>query len=577
VEGTNLDDIINDVLLTPVSEVPGVLDAVTGAATSTSQALILMGAAGKVAAAGMGALRSEGAKIADSVVGALSAMSQAAVDAGLAQAEALQAFNDATIAYLENGDNILDWWLAYDTAINQGAASFSGTEEQYRQFMAAVQEEAEFRGLVELANSLDNAGESLDRILNVFSQIDALGQRSESSASIAEALIGEPGVWATIDDLLASGRISLEQYNDAVAAGYSIQQSNLAVQEDLNAMRAAQLPLLAAEQAAYEAQIDAISQLPPLEQRRALAMQDSAVQAQIAAQYATAYSASIGEIPTEVATNMIVSAAEADPILKDLLLQFGLIEQGADGTITVNFPDGPTVQETIVGLTDAINLLTSAILGIPVAELNAEDNATPVVNDAITAFEAYEGKKATGYVVGDNSNAMGVIDESSAALNGLDGQTATVSVVGNDLASGMLSAVSGMLNALDGRVATTYVQTVNYGGGSGLNERMGGVPGYRNGGLIEFWAGEGNRPELARFADGGVGVIPTEGMWAAPPMTRIVPNNGNDYGGGRQIVVNNYIQGDLVTREQLKAETAAAIWQTEAEEAMRERMEAGVF
>lgn len=282
-------------------------------------ALGLLSGASDAAAEAIAALnRAAGGDFASGMI----AGAQAAADAGVVQLAALQNFNDATIAYLENGDNILDWWLAFDAAANQGAASFSGTQEQYEEFLAATEREAEFRALVDLADDLDNAGESLDRILNVFSQIDALGQRSESAGSIAEALVGEPGVWDEIDDMLAAGTISQQQYNEAVTAGHEIQRSNLRVQEDLNSMRRDQLPLLAEEQAAYEAQVQSISELGPLEQRRALAMQDSAVQSQLAAQYATAYSASIGEIPTEVATNMIVSAAEADPVLKDLLLQF---------------------------------------------------------------------------------------------------------------------------------------------------------------------------------------------------------------------------------------------------------------
>lgn len=407
--------------------------------------------------------------------------------------ERMQRLNDATTDWLSNGDNILGFWLELTSGMGQASATAGSTAEDFAAINAELEAAADFRALVQLAEDADNAAEALDAVLRTFQQIDELGSRSAAAGTIADNLIGEPGEWAVIDELLEAGRISLMEYQGAISAGTAIQESNLRVQEDLNAMRVAQLPLLASEQLAYEAMIDQISQLEPLEQRRALALMDSNVQAQIASQYATAYSASLGEIPTEVATSMIVSAAEADPVLKDLLLQFGLIEEGADGTITVNFPDGPTVQESIAELTASIDALTRAIGGVPPLRIDADTQdalakalgvkqavedldgteATTTINaedePAITAIGRVlgdlldlDGQSATTYQFGNNSDALGAIGGTKNALDGLDGDTATVTMRGvNGAALGSISEVGRALGGLDGRTATVTINAID--------------------------------------------------------------------------------------------------------------------
>lgn len=277
----------------------------------------------------------------------------------------LSAAQDAQIEFLDNGQNLNAWWLEYTALMNQGAASMDGTQAQ----MDALQAKADFRALVQFTADLDAAKASLDSVLDTFGRIDDLGSRSESAGSIAENLVGTAGEWAAIDDMLDRWLGQAEsvdevnaayaRYNETVASGYAIQESNARVQEHLNDMRADQLPLLEQEQLAYEQQIEALSQLPALEQRRALALQDSAVQAELASMYSLAYSASLGEVPEEVATSMIVSAAEADPVIKDLLLQYGLIEEGATGEISVNFPNADATVQAIDRVTQALLLLQS--------------------------------------------------------------------------------------------------------------------------------------------------------------------------------------------------------------------------
>lgn len=280
-----------------------------------------------------------------------------------------KAMREGQLDFLGDGDRILDWWTQYQQRLratqdaelalsaNSPAAEASTVLAVLDQ--AGVRTKSAFDDAVQWAGAIGDAGAALDQALRTFKQIDDLGSRSSSAGSIAENLVGKPGEWAAIDDMLQAGTVSLEKYNEAVTAGHAIQESNVRVQELLNQVRRDQLPLLAQEQQAYEANLQYLTGLNAEEQRRALMLQDSSVQAQIATLYNTAYSASLGEIPKEVATEMIVEAANADAALKDLLLNLGLISE-VDGEIRVNFPDADAT-------VSAINRVTMAILAVQAA------------------------------------------------------------------------------------------------------------------------------------------------------------------------------------------------------------------
>lgn len=194
----------------------------------------------------------------------------------------------------------------------------------------------QFAGLVD---GLNDSASALDGVLGTFSQIDTLGQRSQSAVDIAQSVVGDPGVYAAVDDLLAAGRITLEEYNRAQADEVGIVANNMAIQGDLNAMRFNQISALAEATTGYAEYIGQLSQAPAAEQAVALAMMDTGTQAQIAAAYSATYSATLGEIPKDVATDIVASSAAADPVLFDVYEKLGLISQGANGEIIVNFPD----------------------------------------------------------------------------------------------------------------------------------------------------------------------------------------------------------------------------------------------
>lgn len=420
-----------------------------------------------------------------------------------------KAMQQDQLDWLNQGDNILEWWEEYDRLINQGAASLDGSAEQ----LARIEAQEAFRGMVDWAQDMNSASNALDQVLRTFQQIDDLGSRSSSAGSIAENLVGKPGEWAEIDQMLQDGRITLEEYNEAVAAGHEIQLSNLRVQEDLDSIRRKQLPLLEEEQLAYEENIAYLNTLNAEEQRRALMLQDTAVQSEIAAAYNLAYSASLGEIPKEVATEMLINTAQADPALADLLVQFGLLEEtvGPDGELTysVNFPDADTTIDSINRLTIAFIEFEAAARGMSGFEL---------------AVELYGEEEA--YAL------YGMVQEA-------DGTTATLNMEAVDNATGTIDGVRDLIASTDGMSATTtvtnYVQTIletyeRYFGPTPF-AHGGFIPAFANGG-VTFRAGEIGA-EIAHFPHGGTALIPRDGIYQAPAGTYISPNNavGNSHGG----------------------------------------------
>jgi hypothetical protein len=366
--------------------------------------------------------------------------------------EAQTRVNETYMEWLSNGGNILGFLMDFSMLSLEGSASW-----------------AEFANEFNAGLDTDQLNRSFDAVLNVFDQIDSLASRPAAALNIVETLFGEGGdpydAIGPLRDLYDTGRIGQEQFNAAVLTGITIQSTYGEIQSTLNKIRVDQLPLLEAEYLAYQDQLRAISELGPVEQRRALALQDTAVQAQLATQYSTAYAASVGEIPEEVATNMIVSAAEADPVLADLLVQFGLVEEGADGELRVNFPDGDTVEQSITGLTNSIDALIITMGGVPPLRIEAD---TDEAMDNVVAFGDYlldiDNVRASMGVDADTSDAEANIGGLVSTLDTLAGQSyeveirATVADAGGALgkaASGAAANIFGLPESVDIEVTAT--------------------------------------------------------------------------------------------------------------------------
>jgi hypothetical protein len=315
-----------------------------------------------------------------------------------AYAQALHAANEATAAFIGTAENILPTLLA----AGKGLSGDQG-------FLRPILELQQAQG------ALDNAF----RI--IVGGTEALGQSSQQVADWASELSGitfEGGVFATeigkVNDALASGELSWEDYEAAAAEAQSslskslqngkitseeyaaamtastdILWNNARIQEDIASIQAQQAPFLADATAAYAAYVAELEAGTAAEQRRALALGDSATSARVAELYALAYAGAVGEIPEDVSTQLIVDAANADPILADVLSQLGLITKDETGAWVVTFDDSDAIsmQDAVTDLSAAIADLTAAI-----NELNGttiSPNIDQAAMDALLAIGKY--------------------------------------------------------------------------------------------------------------------------------------------------------------------------------------------
>lgn len=317
VEGTNLDDIINEVLITPASEVPGVMDAITdatdGATGATKELTAAQAALAVVTGAATDGLNEMAA--AQALVAGMQERSIAGLDATTAH------MADLTAGYVENLNALMDVAGVGDP-LSQWNLSGHATEMSL------------------LADAAGDAATSLDSAFRVIvGNTNAIGSQIQGLDDWATKLIGVQGEYAKIDDLLAEGRISLDQYNAAQQAQTTIMGVNAEVQRDILSIQAMQAPLLADLTEKQGAYIDQIAGLPAQQQLVALGWMD-ATEAGRAMEFQTlaiaAASGELGKNGEQAFISMITGAATADPVLKGLLVDMGLISEGADGTVTVN-------------------------------------------------------------------------------------------------------------------------------------------------------------------------------------------------------------------------------------------------
>lgn len=468
----------------------------------------------------------------------------------------------------EAKDGYLDLIAAQEEAMLGLLTSLTGMDDPLSQWNAtSLASEYSL-----LAAEIMGAGDALDSLFRVVvGNTNAIAQQAESVNSWAEELIGVAGEYAAIDDLLKAGRITLDEYNAAQAAQVSIAEDSAAIQEHVQTIQAMQAPIIAAQTAALEEQMAVIAGYGPEQQLIALGWMDAATAAKAMEINTLAAAVAAGQLGTngEAAfQSYIEGAVAADPVLKALLIDMGLISE-VDGNIVINLDGAEQAQSEISMLTEAIVALVDLMDD---GELNGSfviegvDNATPVINEAYANLMAIDGETGEVYMEGQD-NATSVMDGVRAGLNALNGATATVSVYANDWASGVLNGALNAINALDGRTATTYIRTV---GMAPTASALGGVPGYASGGIPVELAEWG--PERLHFANGGMLDIMQRGIYAVPPNTYVSPNNAvsNSYGGDTHVYVS--IGGSVVGENDLLGRFASQI----ADEVTRKRTALGV-
>src|SRR5690606_29994073 len=223
------------------------------------------------------------------------------------------------------------------------------------------------------------------------------------------------------------------------------------------------------------------------------------------------------------------------------LAQFGIGTGGGGGpagytapSVTVNVEadasDAIAQLEAVAGAAAAADALS---VNIPAGAPGAED--------ASQKLEYLAGRAAAADALSvtvpvDTPGSQTGIDQlqgvaGAAAAADAMSVTIPVSVSGAYAAIAQLNDVANAAaNANRTVTITTYHRTV----GVGVTAQHGGIPSYATGGVL-FRGAEGNRPEIAHFANGGTALLPRDGLYRAPPMTYISPHNSSTSDGGDTI------------------------------------------
>lgn len=407
VEGTNLDEIINDVLTTPLSEVPGVMDAVTGAAGDmaaatdiTSRSLLQTAQAAEQADSAMTGLFAEMAndsKEAGAAAGFAAARWAEFVD----QMERGASAKQSSIDYMSEMAQAAQEFIAVFLDVT-GAADFASQLN-----LTQLATDASL-----LAENLTDAAAALDNVQRVIiGNTDAIGQQMQGLADWAGTLIGDPGTWAEIDNLLSEGRISLEQYTAAQQAQTEIASANWQVQRDVLAIQAAQAPILAGAAESTAAYVQQLRELNDgymdaatgaQDQLAALGWMDQAMQGQV--QQVLEMATMLGDLgPAGAAAfdAMIAGIVATDPVMTAMLENLQLIDnvvRDQDGKVIsydVNLDGVEGAMSDIDQLKLSINALIET-LGGEVPPLSLDVEGEEQLDDARATIDALPTDKQVG-------------------------------------------------------------------------------------------------------------------------------------------------------------------------------------
>jgi hypothetical protein len=220
------------------------------------------------------------------------------------------------------------------------------------------------------------------------------GKQAQDVADWATSMmLGADGV-NSLSDLWGRGQIETITFNRGLEAQGRIQKANADIQNDVARIQAKQLPIMADLIEGQAEYMDKLADLDPLNQTIALGYMDTtkAAQAQNLVMLAGAAAAGeYGAMGTEMATNIITAAAQADPVLKAMLIDMGLISEGADGEIDIKFTRAKSLNDDLQRLIESIDALVVALGGIPAHTNAAVDvafrvNGTPMLPHQIGQF-----------------------------------------------------------------------------------------------------------------------------------------------------------------------------------------------
>jgi hypothetical protein len=469
-------------------------------------------------------------------------------------AELVRARLGEMVTQLQAGEMSLEdflWNLEYLntnlSAYDQNAlkiAAENALAEQFRQISAAAYDAAVNAGLlnteaerlqaagldslaIDVAVNLDQS--ALESTFNIIvGGTNRLAQSSQAVADWSDSLANAEDGLSVLGELYQDGLLSLDEYSAGMAANTRIQDDNAAIQDELLAIQAKHLPLMAELTEQQRAYIESLGDLSEAEQIAALGFMDASASAQamsLAYLAADAASGALGDTGEATASKIIAAAANADPVMKQMLLDMGLISEGAEGEVVVNFPNATSVTDSVDALKASIDALTLAIGGTPPIDTSSNAAATQVDVDNLTGAVNGIPDSHTTTITTNAADAQVPVNDLTGAIGGIpDSHNTTITATDN--ASGVISDVISGLNSIP---AVTYASVVVTTTQSGLpagtpigGNRDGGPIGYANGGMVLAELAEAG-PERLTFRDGTAAIVPHPGAYLVEPGTQVLP------------------------------------------------------
>lgn len=245
----------------------------------------------------------------------------------------------------------------------------------------------------------------------------------------------------------------------------------------------------------------------------------------------------VGLGPT-IAVTAEVMSIDTSAIPADLRIPVSATVISVDTTAMSEMPSVDVTATVQVSGADDVDSLKSDLDGL-------EDKTVTLYGDATIALAAVDNVNnaplpdRTVTLYGDATIALGAI--ANVNNEGLADKTAML--YGD--ATIALAAIANVNNTPveDKTMTINVVTSYSTIGTPPKATEHGGLLAYANGGLIPHIAGEGSRPggpyrpEIAHYANGGMAVLPFEGLYANPPGTYISPAPANP-GAGRGALVN---------------------------------------
>lgn len=338
-EDSDLDDRLEEILLTPASEVPGVMDAATASIDGTADAI------GRVQ--GQGPI-----------------FSKEFLDSLLGSDDALERLDERFEALAERQQE----WIA-------SALGIMGLDDPLSQWNLS----GNASDAAELANNLTDAGTAADTMFRVIvGNTNAIKSQADATLNWAETLINVRGELGRIDDLVEKGLITGtsgvfdddSQYAKAQDAYDSIADSVLRINDNLDAVQAIQAPLMAEMTASTANYTDELLKMPPAQQMVALAWMDTATAAQameITTLGAAAAAGDLGVNGMAAFESMAIGAANANPAIAALLVDMEVLEEHIDSsgnkTYTVNTEGLTAAQSELDMLNTTLGHLIDTLSG----------------------------------------------------------------------------------------------------------------------------------------------------------------------------------------------------------------------